>query len=155
LKGRFYDQVIMHHVAIMKKSWVFLPKILSGEKTIESRWYKTKRAPWGKIKEGDTVYFKNSGEPVIARSTVTRVLSFDNLTPKRIKQLLKKYARPLGIYKTDILTFCKILECQRYGILIFLKNPKKVKPFEIKKKGFGAMSAWLCIGDTERLDARH
>lgn len=33
----------MEHVAIMKKSWGLTRKILSGEKTIESRWYRFRR----------------------------------------------------------------------------------------------------------------
>lgn len=53
---------VMHHVAIMKPSWKLIPKILSGEKTIESRWYQTRRAPWNGIAAGDVVYFKDSGE---------------------------------------------------------------------------------------------
>lgn len=45
----------MDHVAILRKDWKLLPKILSGEKTIESRWYQTKRGSYNKIKEG-TLY---------------------------------------------------------------------------------------------------
>ena len=33
----------MEHVAIMKKSWGLIEKILSEEKTAESHWYKTKQ----------------------------------------------------------------------------------------------------------------
>jgi len=32
---------------------------------------------------------------------------------------------------------------KNYCILIFLKNPIGIKPFEIDKTGFGAMSAWI------------
>ncbi|MBI1972386.1 ASCH domain-containing protein, partial [Candidatus Woesearchaeota archaeon] len=44
----------MDHLAILKKKW--LEKILSGEKTIESRWYKQKITPYQKIAKGDTAY---------------------------------------------------------------------------------------------------
>jgi len=30
----------MQHIAIMKKSWRLTEKILAGEKTLETRWYK-------------------------------------------------------------------------------------------------------------------
>ena len=40
----------MEHVAIMKKSWGFIEKILGGQKTIESRWYSLKSKPWDNIK---------------------------------------------------------------------------------------------------------
>jgi len=66
----------MDHIAIMKKSWGLLPKILSGEKTCESRWYKFKRDPWDKVKEGDTLWFKDSGEPVSVKARVRKVSQF-------------------------------------------------------------------------------
>ena len=43
----------MEHLAIMKKSWNLTQKILTGERKIESRWYKNKHTPWNKIKSGD------------------------------------------------------------------------------------------------------
>ena len=74
----------MDHLAIMNASWNLIPKILSGEKSVESRWYKTKRAPWDKIKSGETIYFKNSGGLVIAKATVANVLQFEDLTKEKI-----------------------------------------------------------------------
>ena len=49
----------MEHLAIMKKSWNLTKKILSSEKKIESRWYKSKYPPWNKIKEGELELRKN------------------------------------------------------------------------------------------------
>ena len=89
----------------MKKSWELIPKILSGKKIIESRWYKNKSAPWGRINKDDTIYFKNSGEPVTARVTVNKVISFENLTPKIVKEILAKYGKEDGIEKKKIPMF--------------------------------------------------
>ena len=36
-------------------------------------------------------------------------------------------------------------------MLIFLKNPQKIEPFEIDKKGFGMMSAWICVNNIDIL----
>ena len=36
----------MEHLAIMKKEWKLTEKIITGEKRIESRWYKDKYPPW-------------------------------------------------------------------------------------------------------------
>lgn len=54
----------MEHIAIMRKSWGLTSKILSREKKIESRWYNSKYPPWNRIKKGEIVWFKDSGEPV-------------------------------------------------------------------------------------------
>ena len=76
------NQKPVDHVAIMKKQWGLTEKVLTGEKTVESRWYKTKHTPWDKIKAGDSLYFKDSGEPVIVKAKVAKVLQFANLGPE-------------------------------------------------------------------------
>jgi hypothetical protein len=64
----------MQHIAIMKKSWGLLSKIISGEKKIESRWYMAKCAPWDRIGAGEIVYFKDSGCPVTIKTKVSKVM---------------------------------------------------------------------------------
>ncbi len=141
----------MDHVAIMKKSWGLIPKILSGEKVIESRWYQTRRAPWGKIAAGDTVYFKNSGEPVMMMARVSKVLSFDELTPKKVKALLKQYAAADGLSFKSLPKFYERFKNKRYCLLIFLETPRLIKPFQIDKRGFGLMAAWLSVGTIRKV----
>ncbi len=135
----------MDHVAIMKKSWRLTQKILSGQKKIESRWYKTKHSPWGKIEKGDTVYFKDSGELVSIKATVGKVISFSDLTPAKVKNILDEYGKDDGIEKDKIKYFFNLFKDKKYCLLIFLKNPEKIKPFDINKAGFGMMSAWLSV----------
>lgn len=91
------------HIAIMRKSWGLTQKVLSGEKTIESRWYMNRHRPWGNINQGDTVYFKVSGEPVKTKATVDKVIQFEDLTPSKVKEILDKYAQAngLGVDKND------------------------------------------------------
>lgn len=139
----------MDHVAIMKKSWGLIPKILSGEKKIESRWYKNKAVPWGKIQAGDVIYFKNSGEPVIVNAKVTKVLSFGNLNPHKIREILNKYGRDDGITENDFQIYFNLFKDKKYCLLIFLENPQIIKPFEIDKRGFGAMAAWINVSSIE------
>ena len=135
----------MEHIAILNKSWKFLESILSGEKTIESRWYKTKRAPYSQIGSGETVYFKNSGEPVTAKAKVEKVLEFSNLNPEIVDEILKTYGDAIGICKKDIPKFREQFKDKKYCILMFLKNSEKINSFEIDKKGYGLMSAWMCV----------
>jgi len=139
----------MDHIAIMKKSWKLLPKILTKEKKIESRWYKLKRSPWNKIKNGEKVYFKNSGEPITVKTEVEKVIQISDLTPRKVKEILEKYGEADGIEKKDILKFFKLFKNKEYCLLIFLKNPQKIEPFNINKSGFGSMNSWI---STENLD---
>ncbi len=137
----------MHHVAIMKKSWGLTQKILSGEKKIESRWYTSRVAPWDRIKPGDMAYFKDSGEPVSIRAEVRKVLQFFDLTPQKVKEILDQYGNDDGINHEDIPKYFEMFKHKNYCILIFLENPQAVQPFQINKKGFGAMSAWITVED--------
>lgn len=118
-----------------------IPRILNGRKKIESRWSKNKIAPWDKVKPNDTVYFKNSGGPVIAKAAVSKVLQFDNLNPVKIKKILDKW--PLVTYEWA--------KNKRYCVLIFLKNPHRVISFKINKTGFGSATAWVCVEDINRV----
>jgi len=135
----------VEHIAIMKKSWMLTQKILSGEKKIESRWYIQRRAPWERIKEGEVIYFKDSGEPVTIRAGVEKVLQFSDLTPEKGKEILEKYGKEIAV--NNISESFERYRHKKYCMLIFLKNPQKIEPFNISKKGFGMMSAWISVDD--------
>lgn len=135
----------MQHVAIMKKSWGLLPKILNGQKTIESRWLMNQSAPWGKVREGEIVFFKNAGEPITAKATVSHVLELDNLSPERISDILDFYGEDDGISEAELPKFAARFNGKQYCVLIFLENIELVEPFHIDKQGFGAQAAWLTV----------
>lgn len=135
----------MEHLAIMRKSWGLTGKILTGKKKIESRWYSMKYPPFDKIKKGDLVYFKDSGEPVTIKAEVSDVKQFSGLTPEKVKSILDEYSEPDGIENHEVKNYFKIFKNKKYCILVFLKNPISVKPFKVNKKGYGLMSSWICL----------
>ncbi|MBU3934599.1 hypothetical protein KKC00_01410 [Patescibacteria group bacterium] len=141
----------MDHLAIMRKSWGLLPKILNKEKTIESRWYKNKYSPWDRIEKGDFVYFKDSGQPVTVRAEVLSVLQFSGLNPQKVRDILGKYAKQDAIQRNEIGKYYQLFKDKNYCLLVFLKNPERIKPFEINKKGFGIMSAWITVDDINKI----
>jgi ASC-1-like (ASCH) protein len=137
----------MDHLAIMKKSWGLTKKIIDGQKKIESRWYTTRRNPWNNIKKGESIYFKDSGESVIVKAKVSQIIQFSDLTPSLVLNILKKYGKDDGIEKDKMSEFFKRFKNKKYCILIYIKNPKKIKPFKINKRGFGNMSAWITVNN--------
>jgi ASC-1-like (ASCH) protein len=141
----------MEHIAIMKKSWGLTKKILSGEKKIESRWYMTKCAPWDRIKPGETIYFKDSGEPVTIKAEVERVLQFPDLDEVKVREILEQYGGVDGLGIKDIPKFIERFKNKKYCLLVFIKNHEKIQPFDIEKKGFGNMAAWICIDDVKKI----
>lgn len=142
----------MDHIAIMRKSWGLTKKILSGEKTIESRWYKNKAVPWNRIHSDDTVYFKDSGEPISLKAQVWKVLQFENLTNKKVHEILGKYGEADGIGGSNIKKFYQLFKTKNYCILIFLKGVQSVEPFNIDKSGFGAMTAWVTVENVKQIE---
>jgi len=135
----------MNHIAIMKKSWKLIPEILSGRKTIETRWYKNKSAPWDKIHSGDTVFFKDSGSPVTAKAEVSAVEQYSDLDSDKINEIMARVSlRDLGALEIPE-QINEYIQGKKYCIIIHLKNPQKVDPpFDFDKTGYGAMAAWIC-----------
>ena len=136
----------MDHLAIMKNNGL-LEKIQSREKTIESRWYKFKKAPYGIVKPNDQIYFKKSGKDVTLTSKVLKVIQFDELNKKKIKEILSTYGKDIGIEKENINKFYQSVKDKKYCVLMFLTSVKHITLFKINKKGYGNMSAWISIGD--------
>jgi ASC-1-like (ASCH) protein len=143
----------MEHIAIMRKSWGLTKKILSGDKRIESRWYATRRAPWKTLKEGEIVYFKESGDPVTIKAVVSKVERFEGLTPEKVRALLKRMYKEDGIEKGKVDHYTKEFKRKRYCMLIHLKDPQSIKPFNIDKRGFGIMSAWISVESVDSIKA--
>jgi len=140
------------HIAIMRKSWNLLPKILSGEKSIESRWYRNRIAPWDQIDAGDIVYFKDSGEPVTLKAQVSKVLQFQALDKDRAKEILDAYGNGIGMDPNkENINWCAK---RNYCILVFLEKPQETKPFNIDKTGYGNACAWLIADDINKIKVR-
>lgn len=139
----------MDHVAIMNKSWKLIPKILTGEKSIESRWYQTKRTPWNMAKVGDKIFFKNAGEPVIARADISEVMQYEVGDVQQAAALVEKYGQEICLVNSDPKTWERL---PNYCILLRLKNPQKIDtPFQINKKGFGGPVAWITVDDIKSI----
>jgi len=141
----------MEHVAIMNPQLGLLPKILSFQKRIESRWSLYKQPYWEKVKQGATIYFKNSGEPVTAKATVRQVERYTNLTPVVIDQLLKRFYAPLGLSLATLPSFYERVKQKRYLLLLFIHDVRSIEPFAITKKGFGLQAAFLSVDSIDLL----
>lgn len=133
----------------MNKKLGHISKIISGEKIIESRWYCNKIAPWGKIEKGDTIYFKNSGGPIMATAVVDKILQIEGLNNVKFNDIIKKYADKIKLIDRK---YSEYYKTKKYVILLFLKDPKSIeKPFYINKQGFGSACAWMCVNEIESI----
>jgi hypothetical protein len=116
------------HLAIFVGSAI--DDIISGRKTIESRFSLSRILPYAQVAKDDVILLKKSGGDVIGKVLADNVLYYDNLTPESIAILRKEYNRELCA--SDNFWFTK--SKSRFGTLIFLKNPERfLVPIKIHK----------------------
>ncbi len=115
-------------------------KILSGKKTIESRFARVKSVPFGVISGGDLVYIKPSGKEIIGQFRVQKVIFFDGLTPEDIVRLKKEYELSLSVDKSY---WSNKSNC-RYGTLIFIGDSSRfiTSPVKFPKKD---LRGWVVL----------
>jgi hypothetical protein len=119
----------MEHLAIMDKDTI--NKILNGTKTIESRFSKNKISPYEKVKVEDIVYLKESGKDIIASFIVSKVIYFNNLNKDKVIEIKDKYGKEINADDS----YFKIKESSSYGTLMYIKDPKRIEPITVYKKG--------------------
>ena len=129
-----------YHLAILKKP--YLEAILAGQKQIESRFTRTKRAHFGRVLPGDKLFLKESSGPVCATASVATVQNFQNLTPKQIIELKQKYNRQ--ICGSDEYWQSKA-DC-KFGLLVWLEEIQPMEPVRIGKKDW---RAWVVLTEKE------
>ncbi|MBA7590280.1 hypothetical protein ES708_32393 [subsurface metagenome] len=128
------------HLVILKKPYV--DAILDGRKTIESRFTKIKRAPFGQVSVGDKLFLKISSGPVCATAEVAAVKNFENLTSQKISELRQQYNRQI-LAGDD---YWESKSDSRFGFLIWLGAVKPMEPVYVKKKDW---RAWVVLTKSE------
>lgn len=126
----------MEHLAVMRQPLYNM--VLSGEKTIESRWTLNKCAPYNKIAIGDKIWFKEVGKPITAKAEVEKVKFFE-LTPELADKIKIEFGDKIGTSKFENWENYKQ---KKFLTLIWLKNVTKVTPIKINKK---SRTAWVVL----------
>lgn len=117
----------MEHLAIMKKGYI--EKILSGEKSIESRFSLNRITPFRRIVTGEKVYLQETGKHISASFTAGKVLFFSDLDEEKINEIKAKYGQQ--ICADDAFWESKMKA--KYATLIFVENPILEKSFKVHK----------------------
>ena len=115
--------------------------ILGGAKTIESRLTRTRRVPFGRVVQGERIYFLARKAGLIVTAVVEQVESFSDLTPKRVKLLRQEYGPLIG--GDD--TYWKSKRESRYATLIRLSKPEQAwyAPDDVHGREKSYRSAWF------------
>ena len=127
------------HLAIFKGEAGEL--ILSGKKTIESRFSQMKNPPFGVISSGDLVYIKPSGKDIIGEFRVKKVIFFDGLNADDINDLKSRYESDLAVEKD----YWNMAARARFGTLIFIGDSSRFITSLVKIKK-SDLRGWVALG---------
>jgi len=143
------------HLAIFTQP--FLNLILSGEKTIESRFSQNKIIPFGKIKTDDKVIMKKSGGLVYGEFTagkitfLSEVFAFFNSQEIKIEgdlSIAKKFSKE--ICSNADKDFWQKRKLAKYATLIEIKNLNIYKkPRSCHEKNLKDRRAWIILTNNE------
>jgi ASC-1-like (ASCH) protein len=129
-----------YHLVILKR--FYLDMILSGRKTVESRFLKTRRHFFDRLGAGDILFLKESSGPVCGKAKVTAVKRFENLQPKHIEKIKSTYNRAIcgteEYWKSSINSI--------YGILVWLTDIERIEPIYIRKSDW---RSWVVLTTRE------
>lgn len=116
-------------------------KILTGVKTIESRFSKTKIIPFGVIGCGDIVYIKPSGKEIIGQFEVEKVIFYEGITKTDLSKIERDYGKQIAADDD----FWKDKRTSKYASLIFIKQSTRflLPPIKIEKKD---QRGWMILG---------
>lgn len=126
------------HLAIFKGSAG--KDILSGKKTVESRFSRVKNPPFGVISTGDLVYIKPSGTDIIGQFRVNKVFFFDHFSPEDLNDLKTRFTKELNVDED----YWRKVENARFATLIFIGDCIHfiTSPIKIPKKD---LRGWVVL----------
>ncbi|WP_083219161.1 ASCH domain-containing protein [Bradyrhizobium icense] len=115
------------HLAIFAEP--FLSMVLSGEKTIESRFSRNRCAPYGEIYDGDIILLKEVAGPICGLALARRIWSFD-LGHEPLDHIRNRFGA--GIRADD--EFWSSRADALYATLIELDAPTSIAPVSCDKR---------------------
>lgn len=128
--------ICMKHLVICVNP--FFDMIVSGKKTIESRWANKKIAPFGKLEVGDELIIKKSGEQIYFKSHV-EAFEYYLLSPDIAEKIKKKYGKQIGI---DKFADWEAAKNKKYLTLVWLGKVERLEGFKSPRSNG---SGWIVL----------
>jgi len=123
------DNSIGLHLAVFTEP--FLTLVIKGEKSIESRFSKSRISPFGKVSKGDVVVVKESGGYVTAVFVVGDVKYYTFLNPERIAEIESNYGQFIGTRHDN--HFWETRSSAHFATIMEIRSLRRLNPFQIGK----------------------
>lgn len=115
------------HLAIFAEP--FKSKVLSGEKTIESRFSRNRCAPYGEVNAGDIILIKEVAGPICGLALARRTWCYD-LANEPLERIRDRFGTGIGADENFWTSRADAL----YVTLIELDSPTKIAPVASDKR---------------------
>lgn len=131
----------MDHIVYLNTA-AEISQLLSGEKTMLARSSMGKKRPYGRVAEGDTLFFLNGFNPKVkAMATVRSAVSAES--DEMASDIRKSYGKILSpVSQRELLS-------KRYVILIELEKPGPIVPFTLEENVRGHPGDWVVIDNID------
>lgn len=131
------------HLAITTLSAI--EAILTGKKTIETRFSQKKIPPFEVVGRGDVVYLKPPGKEVKGEFRVKKVFFYEGLTPEDIDKIFQDYGKKIRVgNEAEDQKYYQNKKNSLYGSLIFIGESDRflTSPIKVKKKD---LRGWVVL----------
>jgi hypothetical protein len=116
------------HLAVFTEP--YLGYILAGQKTIESRFSITRKAPYEQVSPGDLILLKKTGGPICGFCRVTNVW-FYQLTPKSFVEIQRQFSKQICAQDPQ---FWESRREAQFATLMRIDDVAEIPPIAVSKK---------------------
>lgn len=131
------------HLAIMRRSTI--EAILTGRKSIETRFTKFRIVPFGVVERGDLIFMKPPGGEIVGQFRVKKVISFEGIDKDDIKRIFDDYGDRIQTGNSgEDMRYQQDKQNASYGTLIFIADSERfiTSPIKIQKRD---LRAWVVL----------
>jgi hypothetical protein len=141
------EEDCMDHVVYLDASANEMGRLFSGVKTMIIRGAAGRKMPYGRVNQGDRLYFINNNAEglIMAEAQVKSVLESDKLAKDESLQYVREHQDKLQLTDKQF----KRWAGKRYLVLIEVDHIQEIPPFPIDKSAFGNMDDWLPVGEID------
>jgi hypothetical protein len=132
----------MDHIVFLN-SVSEIQQLLNGEKTMLARASMGKKRPYGRVKEGDTLFFLNGFKPKVkAMAEVKSVISAE-MEKNLASEIRRQYGSILAPEtRRELLN-------KRYVILVELEKARPIVPFSLSAEIRGSPGDWVVMDNID------
>jgi hypothetical protein len=131
------------HLAIFTRNAI--KAIVSGQKTVETRFSKKKIAPFGMVNVGDIIYMKPPGEELSGQFVATKIISIEGLDEKDWEWIKTEFGQKISFGSVaEMKNYYKEHEGSKFATIIQMGKIEQfvTSPIKIEKRD---LRGWMVL----------